>query len=149
MKTIHVNDYDIQKFTFDLSECETKIIKHIHSCEECKMRVESYLLLSNTIKDETEPILDFNLTELVFDQLLLSSKQQSIYNYFIYILIMVSIGVIASVLYFFKETLIDLFSNTTAITISFIISVVILIAFALSLDLVRSFNKKINILNYS
>ncbi len=150
MKTTHVSDHDIQKFTFDLSKCETEIIKHIHSCRECKKRAESYLSLSHVIKDQLEPILEFNLTELVLDQLPVSSKNESAYSYFIYFLIMVSIGVVVSSLYYFKGIFIDLFSNTntTAISASFMISIALLIIVALSLDLIRSFNKKINMLNY-
>ena len=149
MKTIHVSDHSIQKFAFDLSECEAEIVNHIHSCGECKKRVEGYLSLSNTIKEQTTPVLDFNLTELILDQLPLSSKKESAYNYFIYFLILISIGVVAAALYFFKDTLVNLFSNTSAIPISFIISVAMLIVFALSIDLVRSFNKKVDMLNYS
>lgn len=150
MKTTHVSDYDIQKFTFDLSECDAGIIKHIHSCRECKKRAENYLSLSHTIKNQPEPILEFNLTELVLDKLPLSSKKESDYTYFIYFLIMISIGVVVSSLYYFKGVFIDLFSNTntTAISTSFMVSVALLIIVALSLDLVRSFNKKINMLNY-
>ncbi len=150
MKTTHVNDHDIQKFTFDLSECEAEIIKHIHSCSECKKRAESYLSLSITIKDQPEPVLEFNLTELVLDKIPLSSKKESDYTYFIYFLIIVSVGVVVSSLYYFKGIFIDLFNNTntTAISTSFMVSVALLIIVALSLDLVRSFNKKINMLNY-
>jgi len=148
MKTTHVSDHDIQQFTFDLSECEADIIKHMHSCGACKERAESYLLLSNTIKDQPEPVLEFNLTELVLDQLPQSSNKESTYTYFIYFLIIASIGVVVTALYLLKDTLIHLFSNTTTISTSFIISVAMLITFALSLDLVRSFNKKTNMLNY-
>jgi uncharacterized membrane protein YidH (DUF202 family) len=106
--------------------------------------------LSNTIKDQPEPVLEFNLTELVLDQLPLSSKKESDYTYFIYFLIIVSVGVVVSSLYYFKGIFIDLFNNTntTAISTSFMVSVALLIIVALSLDLVRSFNKKINMLNY-
>jgi hypothetical protein len=148
MKTTHVSDHDIQQFTFDLSECEAEIIKHIDSCGACKKRAEIYLSLSNTIKDQPDPVFEFNLAELVLKQLETSPEKQSVYTYIIYFLIMLSIGVVVSVLYFFKDIFIDLFSNTTAIPIYFIISVAMLISFTLGLDISRTFNKKINMLNY-
>ena len=148
MKTIHVSDFTIQQFTFDPSECEAEILKHIHSCGTCKKRAESYLSLSNTIKEQPAPVLEFDLTTLVLDQLPTSLKKESAYNYFIYFLIAVSFGVVAVALYFFNESFIDLFSNTSAIPSYFMISVAMLILTALIIDNVKSFNKKINMLHY-
>lgn len=148
MKTIHVSDHTIQKFAFDPSECEAEIIKHMHSCGECKMKAESYLSLSNAIEEQPAPVLEFDLTTLVLDQLPASLKKESAYNYFIYFLIAVSIGVVAAALYFFKESFIDLFSSTSEIPSHFMLSIAMLISTVLIIDNVRSFNKKMNMLHY-
>ncbi|MDC1162051.1 hypothetical protein OAT18_01275 [Tenacibaculum sp.] len=148
MKIKHVNDQDIQQFAFDLVACKIEVAKHIQSCKTCKMRVEEYQLLSNTIKNQPEPVVEFNLAELVLNQLPLTIKEQPIYSYFVYFLIALSIGLVTSSLYYFKEFFLELFSNITTIFIYLIISITALISFVQSLDILRSFNKKINILNH-
>lgn len=148
MKTTHISDHDIQQYSFDLSECETEIITHMNSCVICKMRAESYQSLSYIIKDQPDPIFEFNLSEQVLKQLAISPKKKSLFNYFIYFLIILSIGVVVSSLYYFNEVFINLLSNSAAALTYFIISVTILIYFVLSLDMFRSFNRKINMLNY-
>lgn len=148
MKNQHLNDYDIQQFTFDSSECKSEIIEHISSCETCKMRVESYLSLSNTIKNQQEPIFGFNLSDQVIKQLKSNEKKNSIYSYLIYFLITLSITVVLFSLCYFKDIFIDLFKSTSVISMSFILSITILISLAMIFDILRSYNRKINILNY-
>lgn len=145
MKITHINDDEIQGFIFDTSTCEIQTIKHIHSCEECKIKADNYSSLSTAIKNQPKPVLNINLAEQVFEQLQLSSKVESNYSYFIFSLIFASVGVVFSTLYLFKENIINLFSFTT--TNSFMVSVVMMIAIVLILDLGKNFNKKINILN--
>ena len=146
MKITHLNDDEIQRFIFDFSACETEIIKHIYSCEKCKMGADNYLSLSNAIKSQPKPVLNFNLQEQVLEQLITPSKVISTFNYTIYFLILTSVGVVTAALYLFKDSIIGLFNFTT--TSSFMVSIVMMITFALALDLVKSFNKKVSILNY-
>ncbi len=144
MNTKHLNDFEIQKFTFDQSECEPEIIDHIQVCLACKKRVEAYFSLSSAIKNQPEPILEYNLSDLVLDQIPSTSKPEKSYNYIIYSLLTASIGLIISTLFLFSETLFDLFNNALNIQYSFIISITLFISFLLGFDLFRSFNKKIN-----
>jgi len=149
MKTMHLSDSDIQRFTFDLSKCDSEIIKHVHTCDVCKKRVESYQSISKSIQDQPTPVLEFNLTEMVLDHLPSSHEKPTAINYLIYSLIMACLGVVCFVLYSFKDALIDLFSYTSTIVNYFIMSVAILVLIDLGLDMYRSFNKKLDLLNYS
>jgi len=148
MKIKHLSDYDIQQFAFDSSECKQEVIKHMSSCETCKMRVESYSSLSYAIKNQPDPILEFNLSNTVLKQLETTTEEKPYYSYSIYFLIVLSIGVVISSLYYFKETFIDLFKSNSAISMSFIIIIIALISLVMILDMLRSFNKKINMLKY-
>lgn len=148
MKMEHVNDRDIQQFAFDLSECKAEIVAHISVCKVCKMRVESYQALSNTIKNQPDPIVDFNLSEQVLEQLEIAPKKESTYSSFIYFLIILSIGITVLPLYYFNDIFINLLDSSAITPTYFLISIVVLISFALGLDMVRSFNKKISMLNY-
>lgn len=148
MKNIHLNDYDIQQFAFDPSECKTDIIEHMSSCSLCKNRVDSYLALSKSIKNLPEPKLEFDVSNRVLRQLEATSAKQSILNYFIYFLTTLSIIIAISPLFYFREFFVDLFKSNSAISTSFIISIAFLISLIMTIDMIRSYNKKISMLNY-
>lgn len=143
MTTKHLSDSDIQNFAFDQTECETKIVNHIQSCNICKKRVETYLSLSDAIKNQPQPITEFNVVALVMEKLPPSTKKVSVYVYFIYFTITASFGVVVSTLYL----LFDVFKPVT-LPNYFIVSMALFILLVLSMDMLRSFNKNINRLNY-
>lgn len=148
MKTRHITDKKIQLYTFDLDNCENIVIEHIDSCEICKNVSDSYLLLSKTLKEQPKPQLDFNLTELVLDKL--PPKEHKPLRDFTIIsaLIILGFGVIAIVLYSFKNRYIN-FVEIKNLTTYLIISVGVFIALLSSLDMIKSFNKKMNTIKFS
>ncbi len=147
MKDIHVNDLDIQRYTFDQQECEPQIIKHIQSCEECNERVELYLSLSSTIKNQPEPTLEYNLSQLVLDQLPSNKEVETNDSYLISIIILAIAGFFILTLFSFRETIIYLLDSTFAYQNYLIISIIVFVSIVLVLDLFRSFYQKINLLN--
>lgn len=147
MKIEHLSDHDIQQFAFDPSECSIGIIEHVSSCSVCKKRVENYVVLSNKIKNLPEPSLGFDLSDQVLRQLEISPEKKSMVHYFIYFLIGLSTVLVFTCLFYFKEVFIDLFKSSSAISTFLIISVALLISLTMVLDMLRSYNKKINMLN--
>lgn len=148
MKIVHLSDFDIQRFAFELSSCKAEIITHIGACAICKKKADNYLSISDTIKVQPEPVLDFDLSALVLEQLPTLSKKESAYNYFIYFLMALSTLVVVSAILYSKEAIVGLFRNTSAIPTFFIVSTSLVILTVLGIDAMRSFNKKINLLNY-
>lgn len=148
MKMSCVPDHAIQKYVFNNPECDAEIIKHIEACEECKMSVENYLLLSKAIKEQPAPVLEFDPIELVFEQLTPAAKKEPIYSKIIYTFLVLSAVIVSMSVYVFKGSFSHFFSNTTLFPTYFILSIAILIMFILCYDLLRSFNKKAAILNY-
>lgn len=149
MKTIHLSDSDIQRFTFDLSECDAKIIRHIDSCEVCQNKVAYYRSIAKSIQDMPVPSFEFELEEMILDNLPVTKEKLTTINYLTYFLIISCLALAVLALYSFWDTLHNLFSYTPAIVNYFIISVAILISIALSFDMCRSFNQKADLLNYS
>ncbi len=148
MKNVHLSDFDIQRFAFELSDCKAEIVTHITTCKLCKQKVDNYLSVSDSIKVQPEPVLDFDLSALVLEQLPTMSKKEAAYNYFIYFLMALSTFVVVAVIIYFKEAFVDLFANSSAIPTSFIVSTCLLILTAIGIDTFRSFHKKMNLLNY-
>lgn len=148
MKNVHLSDFDIQRFAFELSDCKTEIVSHINTCELCKQKADNYGSISDSIKVQPEPVLEFDLSALVLAQLPTMSKKESAYNYFIYFLMALSTLVVVGALLYFKEAIVGLFANTSAIPTSFIVSTCLLILTVIGIDTFRSFHKKMNLLNY-
>ncbi|WP_109852020.1 hypothetical protein [Aquimarina sp. AU58] len=147
MKTQHPCDKDIQEYIFDTSNCSSDIIEHINSCEVCKKVSESYLLLSKELKSQPEPVLEFDLSELILDQLTFS-KKESIYNYMLSFIIIMSIGITFFTIYIFRDVFSNMFSANITISNYFIVSITTIISLFLGFDMYRSYYKKINMLKY-
>jgi len=148
MKTTHLSDKEIQQYTFDINKCESIIIEHIEACELCKNVADSYQLLSKTLTEQPRPYLDYNLAERVLVKLP-SKNRKPLPDYtIISALIILCFGIIAIVLDSFKNSLIN-FGEIKNLTSYFIVSVGVFIALLSSLDMIKSFNRKINNINFS
>lgn len=147
MNAKHLSDNEIQQYAFDASECEMDVIEHISSCPLCTKQVENYLLLSDAMSDLPEPALAFDLSHRVLTQLEKTSRTRSIFNYFIYTLIVLGSVVALTSLFYSTEILIDLFTSNSAITLSLIVSVALLVTSGLIVDMLRLHNKKLTLLN--
>lgn len=146
MKNIHVSDFDIQQFLFDPLDCEAQIIKHINSCEECKKRVDTYVLLSSSIKNQTEPELEYNLAQLVLDEIP-SNKEIAHSDTYLNTIIILTTSFVLLILVLFRETFVFLIYNTIAQQSYFVISIAFFISFILVYDIFKTFNTKLEILN--
>lgn len=148
MKTFHLSDREIQRFAFDISECEQEIISHIQTCAICKNKAISYQTISKSIRDEQTPAFDFNLTALVLDQLPKPEEQLKGINFLIYFLLILSFVVMSFATYYFSDALINLVNHIPAISNYFILSVAGLIFLPLCWDMYQSFNKKIKMVDF-
>lgn len=148
MKTVHLSDNDIQQYTFDFVNCEASIIEHINNCEPCKNASESYQLLSEGIKAQAEPQIVFNLADLVMEKLPAPIAQKPSREYSLSLSIIISIGIIIVMLYSFKSNLVNLIEIKN-ISTYFIIMIGVFVAGLWSIDMIKSYNRKINIINFS
>ena len=147
MKTKHVRDEQIQTYVFDLNNCENPVIEHINSCTDCKGLANDYQYLSEDIKALPEPGLDFNLTEKVLKKIL-QAKQKYTQDYTrIGALFVLGSGIVAIVLHLVKSGNISLIETENFNTF-FIAFVGLFIAVLWSLDMLKTFHKKMISINY-
>ena len=69
MVTKHLTDDEVQQIAVDKSNCEKRIVEHIHLCEECRSKVDVYQLLITEIKQQPKPAFDFDLSKMVLQQI--------------------------------------------------------------------------------
>ena len=147
MKPVHLSESDIQRFVFDISNCEPYIIEHISTCNVCKRKTKDYLIISKAIKNQPRPTFDFDMEALVLEKIntLVRPKE---HHYMVYFLIAVGIGVAIISLYVFMGNLVKLFVFDNPNIVFFILGIAILISILVSFDMLKSFNKKLKMMDY-
>lgn len=144
----HLSDEEIQLYVLSKENCDAEIIEHIHFCTDCKARSEVYRLLITGIKEQPAPAFDFNLSELVLQQLPVPSAKASTDKLLNWIFISVGILIIALASYFFKNNFVTLFKGfDTTILIYLVVVTVITVLAWLMLDVYKEYNKEMKLLD--
>lgn len=144
----HLTDDEVQLYVDDKKQCGIEIIQHIHSCELCKARSETYQLLIKGIQQQPQPSFDFNLSELVLNQLPPQSIKTSNDRSLSWIFVSIGIALIAGVSIYFSEYMVALFKNfgTTILVYLMVVSAVTIVG-VLFLDLYKKYNRQIKLLD--
>ena len=144
----HLSDEELQLYVVSEENCDAGIIRHIHSCSECKTKVELYQLLISGIKEQSAPAFDFNLSELVLQKLPAPSKKTTDDKMVNWIFIIITaITVAAGSIYFrnYLSALFKGFGNTLLVFIGVVSSILILAG--LIWDMYKKYNKEIKLLD--
>lgn len=148
MLTNHLIDDDIQQYALDGSNCEPEIIVHVQSCETCKARVTTYQLLFSAIRKQPEPAFDFDLAGLVLPQLPAAKSRSTSDNILVYLFSLVTVVLTGTLVYLFREYLTNLFTGITSLLLYLIATTVITILSLLCIDMYKSYQKKMNALDF-
>ncbi len=108
MKNKHLDDTEIQEYVLQKANCDINIIEHIQHCASCKIHAEQYRLLFDGIKEQEKPGFDFNLAELVMEQLPEPRQKVSGEHSFSYLMVFLAIFFASIVFYFFGNNLLNL-----------------------------------------
>lgn len=141
MKNDHLTDSDIQNFLFDDAFSDKEAISHIGNCETCRMRVESYKLIFETVGETEKAQFNYDLAESVIQRLPAMKHVPSFSGSIIW-LIVVLIAVLSGVLIFlFKTLLSSVILGVAPILIYLTILVVICLIIFQSIDTYRHYHK--------
>ena len=144
----HVNDDEIQQYVLQKADCDIDIIKHIQSCENCKIKAEQYNLLFEAIKQQEKPAFDFNIADLVIEQLPKSRYKVSTDKLFSYFIIFISIIFLSIIFYFFRDSLLTVFKGISPILVALIITTVTCLFVILFIDMYRKYQAQMKALNF-
>jgi len=148
MKTNHLLESEIQQYSLDKLNCEKHIIDHIQSCENCRENVEAYSVIFSTIKDQPEPAFDFDLTEMVMQQLPQAKPKVIADKTMIFVLSFIAVLSIGFTIVFFWSYFSDLITKITPMLIYLVITSIVSLMLFLGIDLISEYHKKLKILNY-
>ncbi|NWJ49431.1 MAG: hypothetical protein HXX14_01070 [Bacteroidetes bacterium] len=148
MKNNHLADIDIQTFVLQKENCDIAIVEHIAQCDSCKMEVEQYKILFEEIKQQEQPIFDFDLSDLVMAQLPQPKPKHMFENTLIYSTVFATIIVMSIVFYFLRNNLLGMVKAITPIFIYLIITAALSLSIFLCIDMYTKFQKRMNALDF-
>ena len=142
----HLTDDDVQQYVVDKPNCEKRITEHIHVCEECRSKAEVYQLLITGIRQQPQPAFNFNLSELVVQQLPLP-KEKASDRLLLWVLLFIGIGFIGTIFYYFEGSFVYLFSGIAAIFIYLIIITALTIITGLLIAMYKKYDSEMKLLD--
>ena len=146
MVTKHLTDNEVQQYAVDKFTCEKRIDEHVHLCEECRSKVEVYQLLITGIRQQPQPAFNFNLSELVVQQLP-SPKEKTNDRLLLWLLLFMSIGFIGAIFYYFEGSFDYLFRGIAAIFIYLMIITALTVFTGLFLDMYKKYSNEMKLLD--
>ena len=143
----HLTDDEVQQFVIDKLNCEERIAQHVHLCEECKAKAEIYRLLITGIRQQPQPVFDFDLSAVVLQQLPSAKIKNADDKLLIWLFVFIGIGLTGTAIYFFEESFVHLFEGIATIFIYLIIITAVTVLIALFVDMHKRYNKRIKLLD--
>ena len=149
MNTEHILELEIQQYALQKESCSIQIINHINSCEVCRAKSDVYKLLFTEIKEQPRPVFDFNLVDLVMNQLP-ELKQRSIFEKALiftagFVLMLITLFVI----YVYRFYLSDSLTGIAPILIYLIITTLASLSIFLGFDMLAKYHRQMKILNFN
>ena len=144
----HLTDDEVQLYADDKRQCDVNIIQHVHVCEECKARVEVYQLLFKGIDQQPQPSFEFDLSQLVLQQLPAPNTKTSNDKWLTWVFIFIGLALIACTCIYFSEyfnAVLKSFDKTILVYLAIVTALVVI--GALFLDMYKRFNKEMKLLD--
>ena len=148
MKTNHLLESEIQQFSIDQLSSEPHVIDHIQSCAACREKAETYQLIFTAIKDQPEPTFNFDLTELVMEQLPVQKATFSTDKTVVYIIALLTIFAVGFAFFFFRVFLVEILKGIAPMLIYLVITCTFGLFLFFGFDMLNDYNKKLKILNF-
>ena len=146
MVTKHLTDDEVQQYALGMSNSDERIIGHIHFCDECRAKADVYQVMIAGIKQQPRGAFDFNLSEVVLQQLP-SPVEQTSDRVLLWVLICIGLGFMGAALYYFEGSLIFLFKGIAAIFIYLIIISAVTVFTWVFIDMYKKYSKEMKLLD--
>lgn len=148
MKYLHLTDNQIQQYVLEKANCTDEIIEHTEACSHCKERAEEYKLLFRGIQQQEKPVFDFDLADLVLQQLPKSQTNPFSEMWTSLLIIFISTLFFCVIGYLFGKNFVILFGGISPVFMGLIITTVISIFVFLYIDMNKSYHAKMKALNF-
>lgn len=142
----HLTDDELQLFAVNSADCGAGIAEHIHVCQACKSKVEVYRALITGIKQQPEPVFDFDLSAMVLQQLPLPTQKASD-RLLLWMLVFIGVAFLGGIAYYFQGSFVYLFEGISTIFLYLIVITVVTVLASLFIDMYKKYNKEMKMLD--
>ena len=149
MLTKHCTDDELQQYAINKQLVEKGVAEHIHVCEDCRMKVEVYQSLITGIKQQPQPAFDFDLAEIVLEQLPAPKTKLSYDRMLIGVVAFICMTLTGTVLYYFRDYFTYLFDGLTTILVILIAVSAVTVLAGLYIDMYKKYRREMNVLDLS
>jgi hypothetical protein len=141
MKIRHLSENEIQLHLTENSKLSQEFLSHLGNCPACQAELNAYKIISTDIKTLKRPAFDFDLSELVLDQIPVKTSEFPWATYFVVIL-----GIILMVISFatFSDYLVHVFKALPSTLLIMVGISALLILLFQSTEAVKIYREKIN-----
>ena len=146
--TSHPSETELQQFALERSDSEVSVVEHISSCEQCRTTVAIYQQLVLSIGQEEKPLFDFNLAQLVLDQIPSPKKSYSRDNIIFYTIAFVVTGLSGIICYWFSEFFAGLLLSFGSLFMYLLAATAMVILLFQGLDIYKRYQHKIKVLDF-
>ena len=144
----HPSETELQQFALERSKSEIRIAEHISSCEQCKATVAIYQQLILSIEQQEKPSFNFNLAQLVLNQIPSPKKSYSRDNIIFYTIAFVVTGLSGIICYWFSEFFAELLLSFGSQFMYLLAATAMVILIFQGLDIYKRYQHKIKVLDF-
>ena len=148
MTNEHLIDAEIQQYVLEKSNCDIDIIEHMQHCTNCAAKAAQYILMFDEIKQQEKPIFNFNLADLVVEQLPKPQPKVANEKWVFYLIIFILIFSVCTIFYLFGNNLQNLLLGTKPLLTGLIITTVTILLVFLCIDMYKKYQAQMNALNF-
>jgi len=152
----HLSEEIIQQYVLNKTSCGADTIAHMHECEYCREKAETYRLIFSEISHQPNPVFDFDIAKLVLPQLSAEKRIRSNYTFLFYFMgcfVIAGFG-IAGYLYknylagLFKKYIFSVSSGLSKGVLYLLLTAALFILIFQVVELYKKYQRKIDDLNF-
>ena len=146
MKNTHLTDEQIQQYALDATNSPETWTEHIGHCAHCQQQVRAYQILFEGIEVQEKAVFDFDLAELVMEQLPQPKPvQDKPFMYAVAAVVVLMIGVVG---YMFGNSLVGLFSYLQPVLVGLVMIASSGVMVFLGMDMYQRYKAQMKALNF-
>ena len=112
MSSNHPSENELQQYAIGELFTNEDVAAHLHSCAGCHARVTNYRLLAQQLNAMQSPAFDFNLAQLMLEQLPAPKAQ---FSWITVLGVVLTLAFLAAVPFVFGGYIVKLFKNLPAL----------------------------------
>lgn len=141
MITAHLTDAEIQLYVAEPETTSDQLKIHVQNCTDCQTNIANYQLLFNGIHDQAKPQFDFDLTNLVLEQL---PEPKPAFPWAAVLISVFSVILIALSTVFFWSYMKAIITGASTVLVATAITMAVVVLIFQAVEMIKNHQKQLN-----